>query len=537
MATYNLQDEAWIPVLWKDGTAKSVSLKTALLEAHNIREVYADTPVETAALNRLLLALYLRIFPDQEELENWAEQLEAGAFEPEPIEAYLAQWYHRFDLFHEERPFYQTPRPLKSDKGEDFVNPIEKLFTEEASNNNPVFYSHTSEMQKRLIPLDKAARGTVTTQAYAIGGGVAKPFNFANAPMVGTAMFWVRGQNLFEMLLKNAPPTENCWHIVSASYEEDLPAWEADLPRWENRIVKGYLDYLTWQSRAIKLVTQIHQEQVFAAAVVMHQGDKLGNGITDDPLLAYKVNKEGKFYALSFSPDKALWRDATTFLNIATTASSRSAFPHVFDALSTLERGNTAFKWETDVLGMSNDQGTVNFYRQERMPIYQCFLENGSQSGKLSEMIEWADKQKENLRWATKTMCEWVLATPKEDESVPKADAGAVSKLIEHFQTIPRYWAALEVPFYEAMAKLAEAKDTPAQQQVLEEWGDTIYNVASAIFSMATEGFEASGRNLRAVAEGEQKLMGVKQLRTNEITKTQKPKKANKNQISNLFEV
>jgi CRISPR system Cascade subunit CasA len=522
MASYNLLTESWIPILRLDGQHEQIGLRTALQEAHLIREVYADTPLETAALNRLLLALYLRVFPEQNDQEKWWDQWDKGTFSPKILGTYFDTWQHRFDLLDANRPFYQTPSPLQSDKGTDFVNPIEKLFMEEASNNNPVFYVHTSEAQERCIPLDKAARGLVTFQAYTIGGGVAKPFNFANAPMVGTAIFWLRRQNLLQSLLMNAPPVQNCRKIVSIR-EVDLPTWEQPLiTNWEKRIHHGYLDYLTWQSRAVKLVVKEKDGEYFATAAILHQGNKIEPNVFDDPLVSYKLNKDGERYSLSFNPDKALWRDSTTFLGIW--QNKQGFAPAVLKGLPNDEEFNCI---EADVLGMSNDQGTINFLRQERLPIYAALRREDALPlyNLLQDLLNYADEQRENLRFATKVMCHYLLGAPKDDGNMPDADSGSVSKLIDHFSTVPRYWAALETPFYEALQNLAKldvnndlfAEDSTALKL---EWAEKLFQIAKFTFQQATQ-IEISDRVWQAITEGEKRLKRIAYLRNHRKQKSE----------------
>lgn len=56
---YNLLDEQWIPVLYRDGTYKRVGIRTALEEAGQIRQIAASNPMDNVALLRFLLAVLL----------------------------------------------------------------------------------------------------------------------------------------------------------------------------------------------------------------------------------------------------------------------------------------------------------------------------------------------------------------------------------------------------------------------------------------------------------------------------------------------
>ena len=78
MATFDLRTEPWIPVRYVDGKSGEVGLRNALVEAHHIRELDLDNPMETAALYRLLLALTIRINPETEDESAWFDRWDEG---------------------------------------------------------------------------------------------------------------------------------------------------------------------------------------------------------------------------------------------------------------------------------------------------------------------------------------------------------------------------------------------------------------------------------------------------------------------------
>src|SRR5262245_6008272 len=63
MPSFNLLEEGWIPCVMSDGEARELSLRNALIEADRIREIFDTSPLVTAALHRLLLAVLWRCFP------------------------------------------------------------------------------------------------------------------------------------------------------------------------------------------------------------------------------------------------------------------------------------------------------------------------------------------------------------------------------------------------------------------------------------------------------------------------------------------
>ena len=58
--TFNLLDEPWIPCLDTRGRVVEMGLRETLLQAHTLRSVAGDTPVISAAILRLLMAVIYR---------------------------------------------------------------------------------------------------------------------------------------------------------------------------------------------------------------------------------------------------------------------------------------------------------------------------------------------------------------------------------------------------------------------------------------------------------------------------------------------
>ena len=55
--TFNLLEETWIPVLYRDGSWQRVGIREALAEGGGIWQIAASNPMDNVALLRLLLAV------------------------------------------------------------------------------------------------------------------------------------------------------------------------------------------------------------------------------------------------------------------------------------------------------------------------------------------------------------------------------------------------------------------------------------------------------------------------------------------------
>lgn len=107
--SFNLIEKPWIPCLTFDGERVELGLQDSLVQAHELREIYGDTPLETAALYRLLLVVLHRVFGPRNSsdwIKMWRRRQQG--FDSSALDAYLQHWHHRFDLFDQEHPFFQV---------------------------------------------------------------------------------------------------------------------------------------------------------------------------------------------------------------------------------------------------------------------------------------------------------------------------------------------------------------------------------------------------------------------------------------------
>jgi CRISPR system Cascade subunit CasA len=143
--SFNLVDQPWIPCITVTGDYQLLGLEQALLQAHQLRSLHDDSPLVLASLYRLLLAILHHNF-GPEATEAWAElcKEDLGGFDANTLNGYFhdRHRYTRFDLFHTQRPFYQTTQiPLsttdsKTGKEKPYAISISKLAQKLDSGNN-----------------------------------------------------------------------------------------------------------------------------------------------------------------------------------------------------------------------------------------------------------------------------------------------------------------------------------------------------------------------------------------------------------------
>ena len=524
MPTFDLRTEPWIPVLdaatdlreTPDAAVRPalVGLREAVVRAHEIREVVGETPLETVALNRLLLALALDAHGFRGEPGPWWALWDAGRSDADALDGYFRQHAGRFDLLHPERPFFQVPIDSQPVRGSWALSKIRHA---EASGENGTLFGHEIEdpprpegEPARRLPLEGATRAVLAYQAYGLGGAGATRKSGAkdylkHAPLVSGAVFWLRGRSLFESLLLNAPPHRKVWIGVG----DDAPAWRRDRPITGERPPEGLLDLLTWQARHVTLTTESDPEGApFATAVFVANAEIIDAADVPDPMMATVTTDKKGTFPYGLRSERAVWRDLDTLLRALPDAEGR---PPTFAGLSRLLDGHDGDRlamapdvpFEADVFGVENDKSKMLRWRHARVPVYPALLGDPNRIDRLDSALKDAEEQARSLGYAVRTVAEYLLSPPPPgSEDKPNADKKAVSALAASLGAERRFWAAAEPLFFAFLSRLAQA-DAPAERaDLLLEWDRQIWDAAQVAFEAATSALDHSARHLRARAQG-----------------------------------
>lgn len=502
MASFDLTREPWIPVERTDGTSKQVSLRTALTEAHLIGEVYADTPLQTMALYRLLQALAIRIegaVPSGR--KEWVRRYEEkDCFQTDQIHSYFDRWQDRrecFDLFHPERPFYQHPEPLTKQ-----VKSVADLFAGRASGINATLFDHSLDEEPDPASPSEAARGLVATQAAALAGGRSRPFYYKDAPLASGSVFWIRGENLFEALLLNTPPTLEA-RMSPGSQLSWERAWElGELPEPEVRPEEGYLDYLTWPSRRILLETNTDSGEAVVDRIKISQGDAREDG-DRDPLMAYNYSSRSGIYPLRIRKDRALWRDANVLMQVfseETGGAPRTVqwvSAHVPEA-----------RWWVDVFGMATDQSKIEKWRHLRMPVYPAILKSDVHQHALQEALGHAERQAGTLQKAAREYAAYLQYNCGYDDLDLNNQRQDAREVARSSGALRQYWSRLEDPFYGWLEDLSGAAERAERDVgVLQaRWTKTAYVTANRAYEEALGTLGETAKHMRAQVAGKERL-------------------------------
>lgn len=333
MSEFNLIDERWIPCIDLRGKPVEYGIHETLLKAHELREICDDSPLVTVAIHRLLLAILYRAHDGPRAFTAWKSMYSLVGFDKQVVGCYLTQWKERFDIFSDDRPFYQmasleTKVPV----------PVNRLATECASGNNATLFDHSDDEIEANWTQVQAVRHLVACQSFALGfgksgnakiGGVeeALPYS-ADAIALRGMNIWLQGTNLFETLSVNLVPIDD----VSAPPWE-LEASNAYRDRLQDKSRKavtslGVVDRLTWQSRLIRLIPNGNT----VSRIYYTQG-RSADKSAGDPMKVYRTSKDEGISALSLSSGKAAWRDAHSILTIPS-AGSNEQRPECFNLVA-----------------------------------------------------------------------------------------------------------------------------------------------------------------------------------------------------------
>lgn len=454
MKNFNILREPSIKAQFSDNSEQKLSLRDIILESYRISEIVSDSVTEAAAIRRFLLALFIRVYADYLKHEEWwVEVFQTGVLPTEPLEQYLQQWEDRFDLFHPAHPFFQHPSP-ESDKPQS----LSALRLENASGNNAVWFSHSNEEDSFMMTNAEAARALIAAQAYALCGGVSKPFNFSHSVLVsGGLVFWLRGKTMLESLLLNAPHN----FIDDPDTMLGTPSWEHEPVRALQYPANGILHLFTFLSRRFCLVR--HDDNT-VKAVRRSQGDKNTSPL-DDPMMAYITNSQGEKSVLNFNRERALWRSYYALYAEQTKSSHKPLILQY--ALDAVLEGQHI---ELEVFGLQTDKsgGKSEHSRMEKLVYYPSIVGDKNKVSALQKMILDSDTVSGALSKAL-----WLFAQVFLHPDTQKLSDTQRTEITNFKQSIDcsaQYWANAGTRINSFIARLSRLEDADERGDLVAEW-------------------------------------------------------------------
>jgi CRISPR system Cascade subunit CasA len=270
-------------------------------------------------------------------------------------------------------------------------------------------------------------------------------------------------------------------------------------------VPQGYQDYLTWQSRRIRLLPNDGQHLSFTS-MQMLQGMRLTNSFgSSEPMMAYVKNHKDEYRAKRFDESRSLWRDSHVLLS----GVDHQKTPLSIQQAEQLKRRgflNRTYAFRVAALGLSAEKGRVDFWRHETMPLPLAYLGDKALLDDLRDALE-------AVEGAGKAVSESIrkLAESVSTGSQGRPDQDRVKQLAKAFYQQSRFWARLENPFRHLLQELP-GRDDEARLKTLEQWGSEVCRIARDTFNDIVDSLDASPRILKGVYSdqgGAQKTLNV----------------------------
>jgi CRISPR system Cascade subunit CasA len=501
--SFDLLKQRWIPCRTLDRQPINLGIQEALLRSHELLEVRDPSPLTTAALLRLLVAVlhaaHGRPWTNGRRADLW----ELGQWNAGLIECYLDQWRERFDLFDRRYPFYQDgsfelPQPVT----------IARLAPELTSGNNATLFDHTVDASPPAVDPPACARWVVTYQAFTLGGGqgatsarYGKHPNLRHAPAALGALALLRGRNLFQTLLLNMVPYTDREPFLSK--DDDCALWQrTEFPEPRESSQPGYLAYLTWPIRCLRLRPEATEGGWVVRYADVAQGPYFPSG-PRDPFFAMRVSAANEPVPLRLSAERALWRDSSALFRFSDSRNpGRGAGeiaivprPRVLQEAADLEDKVDQIPLSCLVVGLDFDQAKVNLWRAEELPVPHELLTDRDRVELLCDAVHDANEIGGALRGALRFLACVIM---KPDEPM-KADKSSAEELERGWGAEAGYWPALEEPFRRLLRRLSERPE--GRYDAFLEWRRTAIAAANDAFGLAERQAGGSARVLRARVE------------------------------------
>jgi len=518
--TYNLLTEPWVPCVDPQNNETSLSLLDVIAQAHAIKEIRASFPIITGALYLFLLAFVKNILAPETD-EDWVRLWDQKQFSPAVFEHYAEKWKPRFDLFDPHHPFYQDPRIGQRDqdlkklgKGK---TPEPKLLSgllmHLATGNNATLFDHSFDDRPVSYSLAEAAQLLLMIQAYSLCGtsvaSISVDKYYKDAPFSRGILFINKGENLFETLLLNTTIEE---FPALGHPHDDKPAWESDDPYYSERHSPiGMVDFLTWQSRRLKLLPDLRGNSIKISEVFSAPGHEM---LVENLFFHNKLDTDGKKQVtkpLRFGRARSLWRDSGAFLG--KTAQNALAIKW-FSYLKSFKITDLD-EIRLDLIGMCTERPPmkkVYFYAQETFYAPAVYLENKDLHSQLENGLKLAEDVRSNLETAIKELARFTIAPLHDQEDAAphsKKESKKESKkkfkkevdaLITHWNAEHLYWSMLEGPFYVLLDTL------PGSDGAFELWGDAIKKAARTALETTANLVDANPAGFKARAKAGRSL-------------------------------
>ncbi|MGR3219375.1 MAG: type I-E CRISPR-associated protein Cse1/CasA [Candidatus Anammoxibacter sp.] len=361
----NLIGDPWLPVVFKNGQNKLVSLEELYEKLLDINDLTVNPP-ERISLMRLLICITQAALDGPNDTEDWFACRDR--IKPESME-YLEQRKDLFNLYGE-KPFMQISG-LEADK----EAVVDKLDMALASGNNATLFDHMATSSGRTILPCRQAVNLINFLNFSTGGRVGQAtwakhkFNESTfkAPCIKVAHTFIKGSNMLKTIFFNLLSKEKVSTMPNSKWGK--PVWDffpEDITNEECFTNAGstYLGRLVPLSRYIMLKGDNETKCVVGPT---QKTFSLLNQPTEfrEPSTTVVAKDNGELKYLYISAEKHIWRELDAVLMITKAGKDGGAFC------------------------LQNIHSFYDRFKDDHVDIWVGGLQTGAQEAKLHDLVEW----------------------------------------------------------------------------------------------------------------------------------------------------
>lgn len=551
--SFDLVSEPWIACETLQGEPLLLGLQETLLRAHELGAVHDESPLVTAVLHRLLLAILHRIFGPRS-LEDWTKLWKVPRFRGPALREYFEIWGGRFDLFDPERPFLQVAgldaillrerggkamdaaalavakaqlavdaaaaapddpalqgaalvAQKAAEKAQKAASKAQALSPDEAPLATPAArlapersthcaaaYFFAPLPEGFSISPAEAARAMLAFLAYTSGGRVQNDAASRKAGNLRSgAIMLLTGATLRETLLLNL--------VALAEHAQgDGPPWERDPTARTERSPRGPIDALVWPSRRVMLVPlRLPDGSLIVRDVVTAAGEDM-DGLYADRMFAYVKREEPAPVAVRIDPVRATWRDFVALVDPATGVGA-FRWPAACAQLAKLVEASVlpaSTAVQVELLGLAGGgagrAAAIKDWRVDRYPLPLSLFVSTARVEVLRRALSLAEDMADAIRSRVlRVLSDVLIVNPHKER---------VAEHREHLATLPAYWKALGSRFLAWLDELGAIVADDLDAQGLR-WQAIVREVAREVVLQAITDIGLKGRAIRAGAAGD----------------------------------
>lgn len=471
--SFNLWDDPWIRVLRPDGGREELGIYATLLRAHELRALHDPSPLTVAGIHRLLTAILQSIYAP-ESLGEIAAILESGSFDQAQLDAFGAQFRHRFGLFDPTAPFMQTA-DAPAEPGKE-AKTVAYLLTEVPTGTNRAHFHHVTDDAHRLCPAC-CARALVVVPAFASAAG--RPYR-PSINGVPPIYLLPTGAILLQGLTRSLT-TADYQPAVVAQSQQNVAVWsgEVNVPKIAPVQEVGYIESLAFPARRMRLYPQHYQGRCTRCGaycdeavswMLLEMGKfRQSSTLWHDPFVAFRTTANKDITSVKPQPGRAIWREYGTLL-LSQDKDLQPAILAQTRSMIDSEYLDREVVLHFRCIGIRTDQAKSIEWFDETLDVPPALLHDAAGAQVVRQALERAD-----------TLDRAVSST--------FASAFLPHKDREWFQTLrkrmrSRYWAQLARPF---RALILDTGDTPNYDALDRQWASQVLDTGQAVARMTLE--------------------------------------------------